>query len=86
MHNCAGACHQARRICTTPNLCGRLHQHEGLAVVNRGIGLHMPTDEQDDATEWHSTWRDALVWTLGALCGAVAVAAAVAFLLSRGSI
>jgi NAD/NADP transhydrogenase beta subunit len=86
MHNCAGACHQKRRVCATPSLCGRLHTHQGLAVVSRGDAMHLPTDEQDDADQWDQTWRDALVWTLGAICGAVAVAASVVYFLSRGSL
>lgn len=47
--NCVtGTCHQGRRTCTTPTLCGSVfHQHEGLAVVNKGQGLHMPTEAED---------------------------------------
>lgn len=85
--NCAtNSCNQGRRVCPTPSVCGSVfHQHEGLAVVNRGQGLHMPT-EPEDADEWHGTWRDALVWTIGAICGAVVVAVLVVLSLSRGSL
>lgn len=33
--------------CTQPGTCSAMFQHEGMAVVNRGTGLHMPTEPED---------------------------------------
>lgn len=41
---CAGMCQQGRHF----ERCPQFHTHEGAAVVNRGVGLHMPTEAEDE--------------------------------------
>lgn len=64
---------------TQPGTCSAMFQHEGMAVVNRGTGLHMPLDEQDIpppftvAQEMMNLFRVAVIG--GAVTAMLAIAA-----------